>query len=181
MNVYFTFFFNDYREEPFDGEQRKLLASPKDVSTYDLKPEMSAYEVTDVVLERLAADDCQPLIVVNLANGDMVGHTGNLQATIRAVEVVDECVGRMIDATLKRNGSLIVTADHGNAEQMYNPQHDCSHTSHTVYDVPLSVVGEQFKGRTLCTGGRLADVAPTVLEMLGIAKPTEMTGASLLT
>ena len=175
-----TFFFNDYREEPFDGEHWQLLASPKDVNTYDQKPEMSAHEVTDAVLARLAANDCEPLIIVNLANGDMVGHTGNLQATIKAVEVVDVCVGRMIDAALKRNGSLIITADHGNAEQMYNPQHDCPHTSHTVYDVPLSVVGERYKGQTLRRGGRLADIAPTVLEILGIAKPTMMTGESLL-
>ncbi len=141
---------------------------------------MSAYEVTDAVLGRLAADDCEPLIIVNLANGDMVGHTGNLQATIKAVEVVDVCVGKMIDAALKRGGSLIVTADHGNAEQMYNPQHNCPHTSHTVYDVPLSVVGERYKGRTLRREGRLADIAPTVLEMLGITKPAEMTGESFL-
>ena len=175
-----TFFFNDYREEPFDGEHWQLLPSPKDVSTYDQKPQMAACEVTDAVLERLAADDCEPLIVVNLANSDMVGHTGNLQATIKAVEVVDVCVGKIIDATLKRNGSLIITADHGNAEQMYNPENECPHTSHTVYDVPLSVVGEQYKGRTLRSGGRLADIAPTVLDMLGITKPVAMTGESLL-
>lgn len=175
-----TFFFNDYREEPFDGEHRELLPSPRDVSTYDQKPEMAGYEVTDKVLERLAADNCEPLIIVNLANSDMVGHTGNLKATIKAVEVVDECVGRIIDATLKRNGSLIITADHGNAEQMYNPKYDCPHTSHTIYDVPLYVVGEKYKGQTLKQGGKLADIAPTLLDMLGIEKPGEMTGESLL-
>ena len=103
----------------------------------------------DAVLRRLAAEDCEAFIVVNFANGDMVGHTGNLQAAIKAVEVVDECVGSIIDSTLKRGGSLIVTADHGNCEQMWDPVTGSPHTAHTVYDVPLSVVGEPFKGRRL--------------------------------
>ncbi|MHC4108710.1 MAG: 2,3-bisphosphoglycerate-independent phosphoglycerate mutase, partial [Planctomycetota bacterium] len=125
-----TFFFNDYREQPFDGEERLLVPSPRDVSTYDQKPQMSAYEVCDGVVERLAGGD-DALVVVNFANGDMVGHTGNLEAAVRAIEVTDECVGRIVEAALQRGGSLIVTADHGNAEQMWDPAHDCPHTAHT--------------------------------------------------
>ena len=175
-----TFFFNDYREEPFPGEHRTLIPSPKDVSTYDQKPEMSAYAVCDAVLARIAAPDGEAAIIVNFANGDMVGHTGSLQATIRACEVVDECVGRIVDAALARGGAAIVTADHGNAEQMWDPQNDCPHTQHTNYTVPCIVVAEELRGRTLRQGGRLADLAPTMLDLLGLDAPTEMTGRSLL-
>ena len=175
-----TFFFNDYREDPFAGETRALIPSPTDVATYDQKPGMSAEGVRDAVLGRLHADDCEELIVVNFANGDMVGHTGSLEATIKACEVVDACVGRVVEATLARGGSLIVTADHGNAEQMWNPEADCPHTAHTNYDVPLHLVGEPFRGADLRSGGRLADIAPTVIRMLGIETPTEMTGRALL-
>jgi 2,3-bisphosphoglycerate-independent phosphoglycerate mutase len=175
-----TFFFNDYREEPFAGENRQIIPSPKEVSTYDQKPEMSAYGVCDAVVGRLGADDGETLIVVNFANGDMVGHTGNLEAAARAVEVTDECVGRIVEATLARDGRLIITADHGNAEQMWDPDHDCPHTAHTTYDVALMVVGAAYTGHTLRTGGRLADIAPTALAMLGLEPPSEMTGTSLL-
>ncbi len=175
-----TFFFNDYREEPFPGERRELIPSPRDVATYDLKPEMSAYGIRDAVLRRLAAADCESLLVVNFANGDMVGHTGKLDAAVRACEVVDECVGAVIDATLKRGGSLIVFADHGNCEQMWDPIANCPHTAHTNYDVPLYVVGEAFRGKRLRSGGRLADVAPTALAMMGVERPDEMTGMSLV-
>ncbi len=175
-----TFFFNDYREEPFPGERRRLLPSPRDVSTYDQKPEMSALQVTDAVCERLGAADGEALVVVNFANGDMVGHTGKLEAAIRAIEVVDECVGRIAQRALARGGSLIVTADHGNAEQMWDPANDCPHTAHTTYDVPLIVAGEPFRDRTLRDGGRLADIAPTVLAMMGLARPAEMTGVPLV-
>jgi len=181
-----TFFFNDYREQPFPGESRELIPSPKDVTTYDQKPQMSAAGVCDAVLARLAAPDCQPLIIVNFANPDMVGHTGNLDAAIKAVETVDACVGRIVDAVMKHQsgggnggGSLIITADHGNAEQMWDPVHNCPHTSHTVYDVPLIVVGKSFQGWKL-RRGRLADIAPTALMMMGIEQPKEMTGRSLL-
>jgi 2,3-bisphosphoglycerate-independent phosphoglycerate mutase len=175
-----TFFFNDYREQPFANEQRELIASPRDVTTYDQKPQMSAAGVCEAVLKRLAAQDCEPLLIVNFANADMVGHTGKLEAAIKAVEVVDECVGRIVDATLKREGTLIITADHGNAEQMWDPRTNCPHTAHTVYDVPLILAGAPFRGWKLRTGGRLADIAPTALAMLGLEQPPEMTGVSLL-
>lgn len=175
-----TYFFNDYREAPFAGERRTLVPSPRDVATYDLKPEMSAPAVCAAVLERLAAPDCEAAIIVNFANGDMVGHTGSLAATIRACEVVDECVGRIVDAALARDGALIVTADHGNAEQMWDPVACCPHTQHTNYLVPCVVVAEDVKGLTLREDGRLADLAPTMLELLGLPKPQEMTGRSLL-
>jgi 2,3-bisphosphoglycerate-independent phosphoglycerate mutase len=175
-----TFFFNDYREEPFEGENRLLVPSPTEVSTYDQKPEMSAHGVGDGVVGRLCADDGETLIVVNFANGDMVGHTGNLEAAIRAVEVTDECVGRIVEATLARGGALIITADHGNAEQMWDPVHDCPHTAHTSYDVVLMIVGAAFKGQSLRADGRLADIAPTVLAILGLEPSSEMTGTSLL-
>lgn len=189
-----TFFFNDYREEPFPGETRENPPSPK-VKTYDMKPEMSAEEIRDAVLRRLEATDCEEFIVVNFANADMVGHTGSLPAAIKACETVDACVGRLVDATLAKGGSLIVTADHGNSEQMFDPETGAPHTAHTTYDVPLIVVGPRFKGATLrgdqdasgwfkpevrAKRGRLADILPTALAMMGLAKPPEMTGQSLL-
>ncbi len=174
-----TFFYNDYRDEPFDGETREIIQSPK-VATYDLQPEMSAAGVLAAVLRRLAADDCEEVIVVNFANGDMVGHTGSLEAAAKACETVDGCVGNIIKATLSRGGSLIITADHGNAEQMFDPENDSPHTAHTIYPVPLHVVGKGFEGKTLRKGGRLADILPTALTMMGLDKPDEMTGQSLL-
>ncbi|MDQ7014012.1 MAG: 2,3-bisphosphoglycerate-independent phosphoglycerate mutase [Planctomycetota bacterium] len=183
-----TFFFNDSRDEPFEGEHRTLVQSPS-VSTYDQQPEMSAAGIRDAVLERLAphtADDphhCEDVFVINFANGDMVGHTGNLDAAIKACETVDACVGALVDAALARNGSLIITADHGNAEQMKDPKTGKPHTAHTTYDVPLIVVGTPdapFAGKQLRPGGRLADIIPTALEMMGLPQPPEMTGRSLL-
>ena len=175
-----TFFANDYREEPFDGERRQMAQSPK-VATYDLKPQMSALEVRDIVLNAVAADDCPDFILVNFANGDMVGHTGKLNAAIAAVETVDACVGKIVDAVLAKGGKLIVTADHGNAEQMFDPATEAPHTAHTTYDVPCIVVDPSLKvDRPLRPGGRLADCAPTVLDLMGIEKPSEMTGTSLL-
>ncbi|MEE2973089.1 MAG: 2,3-bisphosphoglycerate-independent phosphoglycerate mutase [Planctomycetota bacterium] len=175
-----TFFFNDYREEPFEGERREIVPSPTDVATSDQKPEMSAAGVRDAVMGRLAADDCERLVVVNFANGDMVGHTGSLDAAIRACEVVDEHVGEIVEATLARGGALVITADHGNAEQMWDPEGNCPHTAHTNYDVPLVVVGDGLREATLRADGRLADVAPTLLHLLGIERPEAMTGRSLL-
>ena len=174
-----TFFFNDYREEPFEGEARVIVQSPR-VATYDLQPEMSAAGVRDAVLDRLGAADGEPVIIVNFANADMVGHTGSLDAAVRACEVVDGCVGALVEAVLARGGSAIVTADHGNAEQMFDPETGSPHTAHTTYDVPLIVVGEALKGRTLREGGRLADIAPTMLALLGLDRPAAMTGESLL-
>ncbi len=174
-----TFFFNDYRDEPFDGERRENPQSPK-VPTYDLAPEMSAEGVCQAVLNRLGADDCEDVIIVNFANGDMVGHTGNLDAAIKACEFVDACVGRVVEATLAKGGCCIVTADHGNAEQMFDPNTGSPHTAHTVYDVPMILLGEGLRGRTLHEGGRLADIIPTGLALMGLEQPAEMTGRSLL-
>ncbi|MBL9141378.1 MAG: 2,3-bisphosphoglycerate-independent phosphoglycerate mutase [Phycisphaerae bacterium] len=175
-----TFFFNDYREQPFPGERRALVPSPTDVRTYDEKPEMSARGVCDAVLARIAAPNCEPLIVVNFANPDMVGHTGNLAAVVKACEVVDACVGEIVRAAIARGGSAIVTADHGNAEQMKIPPELTPHTAHTNYAVPLFVAGNSFKGASLRSDGRLADIAPTLLAMMGLPKPPEMLGTSLI-
>jgi 2,3-bisphosphoglycerate-independent phosphoglycerate mutase len=174
-----TFFFNDYRDEPFEGEDRRIIQSPK-VATYDLQPEMSAPGVRDAVLEALDGD--YALIVVNFANGDMVGHTGKLDAAIAAVEAVDDCVGRIVDKTLSKGGQLIVTADHGNAEQMWDPDADSAHTAHTTYDVELIVVDDRYaeQGATLKQDGRLADIIPTAFALMGLDQPEEMTGKSLL-
>lgn len=174
-----TFFFNDYRDEPFEGERREIIQSPR-VATYDLQPEMSARGVCDAVLERLFASDCEDVLVVNFANGDMVGHTGDLDAAVKACETVDACVGKIVEATRARGGSLIVTADHGNAEQMWNPITDSPHTAHTTFRVPLIVVGEGFEGAELSEGGRLADIFPTALHIMGLEQPAEMSGRSLL-
>ncbi len=175
-----TFFFNDYNEDPFDGESRLLVQSPTNVSTYDQKPEMSAEQVCQGVLEALHSEHRPDVIIVNFANPDMVGHTGKLPAIIQAVEVVDACSGRIIDAVLGLGGSLIITADHGNAERTWDPQTNSPDTAHTTYDVPLHVVGEAFRGRALRSDGILADISPTLLQMLGISPPSEMTGQSLV-
>ncbi|WP_432799191.1 2,3-bisphosphoglycerate-independent phosphoglycerate mutase [Poriferisphaera sp. WC338] len=176
-----TFFCNDYREEPFPGEGRQMAQSPK-VATYDLQPEMSAPEIKQIVLDRINAADGEDFILVNFANGDMVGHTGKLDAAIKAVETVDTCVGEIVDATLAKGGKLIVTADHGNAEQMFNPDTNAPHTAHTLYDVECIVVGADLEGSDvkLREGGRLADVMPTALKLLGLDQPAEMTGQSLI-
>ncbi len=174
-----TFFFNDYQDEPYPGEERLIIPSPRDVTTYDLKPEMSAPGVTAEMLRRIASDKYD-LMVLNYANGDMVGHTGSLEASIKAVEAVDTGVGEIVKAVLKKGGTIIVTADHGNCEQMIEPKTGGIHTAHTTYDVELILVDNQFKGGELRTGGRLADIAPTVLRLLGLAQPIEMTGDSLL-
>lgn len=173
-----TFFFNDYRDPPFEGEERQMVASPRDVTTYDKKPEMSARPVTEQILQRIASDR-DDLLILNYANGDMVGHTGDLPAAITAVETVDECFGKVVDAVLAKGGAAIVTADHGNCEQMIDPETGGPHTAHTTYDVPLLLIDDRFKGRRLRAGGRLADVTPTLLELGGIPVPKEMTGQPL--
>ncbi|MCY4403612.1 MAG: 2,3-bisphosphoglycerate-independent phosphoglycerate mutase [Candidatus Poribacteria bacterium] len=174
-----TFFFNDYRDEPYTGEDRQIIASPRDVTTYDQKPEMSAPGVTVEMLRRINSEKYD-LMVLNYANGDMVGHTGSLDAAIKAVEAVDEGVGKIVDAVLEKDGALIVTADHGNCEQMIDPETGGIHTAHTTYNVDLIVVDDRYKGHQLRTGGRLADIAPTVLRLLGLKQPSEMTGETLL-
>jgi len=174
-----TFFFNDYRDEPFPGEKRFMAPSPRDVSTYDQQPEMAAREVTDAVVRRLD-EHIDDLIVINYANGDMVGHTGKLEAAVKAVETVDACVGRIVDAVLDVGGGLIVAADHGNAEQMVDPNTGGPHTAHTTFDVPVILVDRGRRDATLRDDGRLADLAPTLLEMMGLDVPEEMTGRSLI-
>ncbi len=173
-----TFFFNDYTEKPFAGEDRQIVPSPK-VRTYDLKPEMSAYEVTDVVLERLDSNKYD-VVVINFANPDMVGHTGVLSAAIKAAEAVDQCVGKILDKVKSMGGAAIITADHGNFEKMIDGSPDNPHTAHTIGDVPLIVFDERYKGRKLRQDGRLADVGPTLLEMMELPQPEEMTGQSLI-
>jgi 2,3-bisphosphoglycerate-independent phosphoglycerate mutase len=173
-----TFFFNDYTEKPFPGEDRQIVPSPR-VRTYDLKPEMSAYEVCDVVLERLESKKYDA-IVVNFANPDMVGHTGILSAAVKAAETVDECVGKILDKVKALGGSAIITADHGNFEKMIDGGPDNPHTAHTIGDVPLVVFDERHKNCKLRQDGRLADIGPTLLDMMGLPQPEEMTGKSLL-
>jgi len=173
-----TFFFNDYTEKPFPGEDRQIVPSPR-VRTYDLKPEMSAYEVTDVVLERLDSNKYD-VIVINFANPDMVGHTGILDAAVNAAQTVDECVGKILDKVKSMGGAAIITADHGNFEKMMDKTPENPHTAHTIGDVPLVVFDERYKNNKLRQGGRLADVGPTLLDMMGLPKPEEMTGESLL-
>jgi 2,3-bisphosphoglycerate-independent phosphoglycerate mutase len=173
-----TFFFNDYTEKPFPGEDRQIVPSPR-VRTYDLKPEMSAYEVADVVLQRLDTNQYDAM-VINFANPDMVGHTGIQEAAIKAAETVDACVGKILDKVKQMGGAAIVTADHGNFEKMIDGTPDKPHTAHTVGDVPLIVFDEKYKGRKLRSGGILADIGPTLLDMMGLPKPEEMTGRSLL-
>ena len=174
-----TFFANDYREEPFDHEDRKMAQSPS-VATYDLQPQMSAEQVRDFVLDALKSDTCPDFILVNFANGDMVGHTGKLDAAITAVETVDTFTGDLVDAVLKAGGKLIVTADHGNAEQMFDPTTNAPHTAHTLYDVECILVDPDLDATTpLRQGGSLADCAPTALAMMGLPAPQEMTGRPL--
>ncbi len=172
-----TFFFNGGEEKQYNGEDRILVPSPK-VETYDMKPEMSAYEVTDKVCEAIK-NDKYDVIILNYANTDMVGHTGSLQAAIKAVETVDECVGKVVELVESKNGNLIITADHGNAEQMIDYKTGEPHTAHTTNPVPIILITEN-KDIKLKENGKLADLAPTMLDLIGIEKPNEMTGESLL-
>ena len=169
-----TFFFNGGVEEPNNNEDRVLIPSPK-VATYDMKPEMSAFEVKDEVIKRLQMD-IYDLIILNFANSDMVGHTGDLNAAIKAVETVDICMGEIVEEVIKRNGKLIITADHGNAERMIDEDGNPV-TSHTTNEVPCIVIGE---GDVKLREGILADISPTLLHMLNVQIPKEMTGKSLI-
>lgn len=173
-----TFFFNGGVEAQFEGEDRILVPSPK-VATYDLQPEMSAYELTDKVLEALNKD-LYDVVIMNYANPDMVGHTGVVEAAKKAVAVVDECLGKIADKILEKNGSLLVTADHGNVDLMVDPVTGVPFTQHTTNQVPLLLVSNEYKGVELKENGKLADLAPTMLDILGIEKPVEMDGESLI-
>ena len=173
-----TYFINGRRETPFTGEDRLLVPSPK-VPTYDLQPEMSAVGVTDTAVEHIRSGQYD-LVIMNYANADMVGHTGVIEAAIKAVEVVDTGVGRVVEATLAMGGGLLITADHGNAEQLIEYDTGKPFTAHTTYPVPLYLVVPQLANVKLRTDGILADVSPTILQIMGIPQPKDMTGKSLI-
>ncbi|MHB9798252.1 2,3-bisphosphoglycerate-independent phosphoglycerate mutase [Pseudomonas sp. MT3] len=172
-----TFFFSGGREEPFEGEERILIPSPK-VATYDLQPEMSAPEVTDRIVDAIENQRFD-VIIVNYANGDMVGHTGVFEAAVKAVECLDTCVGRIVEALDKVGGEALITADHGNVEQMEDVMTGQAHTAHTCEPVPFVYVGK--RKLSIREGGVLADVAPTLLTLMGLEQPKEMTGKSIVT
>jgi 2,3-bisphosphoglycerate-independent phosphoglycerate mutase len=172
-----TYFFNGGIEQPFPGEERAMVQSPK-VATYDLKPEMSAAGIADTVVKAVEQGSFD-VIIVNFANADMVGHSGKLEPTIRAVETVDACLGRIELAVRRRGGAMLITADHGNAEMLIDPVTGGPHTAHTTNPVPFIVVGGNGRDFALKPGGSLRDISPTVLGILGISEPTEMTGRDL--
>ena len=171
-----TFFFNGGVEEPNPGEDRILIPSP-DVPTYNLKPEMSAREVTAKVLEQIERD-YYDVIIMNYANPDMVGHTGILEAAVEAVKVVDQCLGQVVKAVLGKGGCVLITADHGNCEMMCSPE-GTPYTAHTTDEVPFILVADKFVNQSLREDGALKDIAPTMLDLLGIPIPEEMTGKKL--
>jgi 2,3-bisphosphoglycerate-independent phosphoglycerate mutase len=174
-----TYFFNGGDEKEYPAEERILVPSAKDVPTYDLKPEMRAREITDEAVRRIEKGGPLDFVCLNYANADMVGHSGKLEATERACEAVDAGLGRLVEAVQRAGGVAIVTADHGNAEQMIDPETGAPHTAHTTNPVPVILVDETRRDRAL-RNGKLADLAPTLLEILGLARPEEMTGRSLL-
>jgi 2,3-bisphosphoglycerate-independent phosphoglycerate mutase len=179
-----TYFFNGGEEEPFPEEERILIDSPREVATYDQKPEMSAFAVTDRLLEVLREAETQDrpfnLVVLNFANCDMVGHTGIMEAAVKACETVDACLGRIAEYLLANQGALLITADHGNAEIMVDPRTKDPYTAHSLNPVPLILVDSEHRQCELQGGGALRDLAPTILTLLGIAIPGEMDGSSLL-
>ena len=173
-----TFFFNGGVEKPFDIEERVLIPSPKEVPTYDKKPEMSAYLVTDELVKRIKSGDYK-FILVNYANGDMVGHTGNMDAAIKACEVVDACLSKVITVAQEKGWTALITSDHGNIEQMIDYGTKDAYTAHTTNLVPFVLIYDKKKVISL-RDGRLSDVAPTILELMGLEKPQEMTGRTLV-
>ena len=173
-----TYFFNGGREAPFPGEDRKMLPSPKEVATYDQKPEMSAAAVAQSTTDAIRTGTYD-FILVNFANPDMVGHTGVLDAAVHAVEAVDVGVGQIVEAARALGGAVFITADHGNCELMKDPATGQPHTSHTLNPVPLVYVNDADDRARLRSGGRICDVAPTLLQLLGMPQPAEMTGVSL--
>lgn len=174
-----TFFFNDYREDPFPGEDRELIPSRKDCATYDEKPEMSAFGIRDAAAAAIRSGK-YGLVVVNFANPDMVGHTGVLDACIEACEVVDSCVGDLLAAIDEVGGSAVVTADHGNSDQLWNNENNGPHTAHTLNPVEVVIYDEAHKGATLAEGGALGDIAPTILKLMKLPQPAAMTGTCLI-
>jgi 2,3-bisphosphoglycerate-independent phosphoglycerate mutase len=175
-----TFYFNGQQEMAFPGEEREIVPSPN-VATYDLKPEMSAIPLTEALLTRLRNGNDYSLILLNFANPDMVGHTGNIGAAVKACEVVDDCLGKIASFVLAYEGTLVITADHGNAEEMINPRTGEIDTEHNSNPVPFIVVSRELIGRPITLpAGILADVAPTVLNLLGISVPSTMSGRNLL-
>lgn len=173
-----TFFFNGGVEQPNPGEDRILIPSPK-VATYDLKPEMSAYEVADKAVELIEGGEYD-VMILNFANSDMVGHTGVLEAAEKAVKAVDECTGKVVDAIRRMGGQVMITADHGNSEMMVDPETGGPFTAHTTNPVPFILVSDQYQGAELRADGILADIAPTLLQLMGEEKPEEMEGKSLI-
>jgi 2,3-bisphosphoglycerate-independent phosphoglycerate mutase len=173
-----TYFFNGGEEKEFPGEQRILIPSPKDVPTYEFKPEMSARQVTEALVKKLTEEHIN-LVIANFANADMVGHTGNFEASVKACEVIDECLGKVVDVALSQKGRVVITADHGNIEQLIDYDTGMPHTAHTINRVPVILVDEERK-RSRLKEGTAIDVAPTVLQLLALPQPSEMTGHSLI-
>jgi 2,3-bisphosphoglycerate-independent phosphoglycerate mutase len=174
-----TYFFNGGREEPFTGEERAMIPSPKDVPTYDKKPEMSSVAVADAVVKAIDSDAFD-FILVNFANPDMVGHSGIMQAAVQAVQAVDAGIGRIAEALKKKNGAMLITSDHGNCELMKDPATGQPHTAHTTFPVPLLYVNESDRSAKILPGGRICDIAPTMLTLLALPQPEAMTGHPLL-
>ena len=171
-----TFFFSGGRESLYDGEERILIPSP-DVDTYDQKPEMSAHEVTEKLVDAINSGRFDT-IVCNYANCDQVGHTGSFEASVKAVEAVDSCLKQVLDATIQQGGEALITADHGNVEEMFDEASNQPHTQHTTLPVPLVYVGSRQVSWD--SGGSLADIAPTILDLMGLEKPAEMSGRTLI-
>ena len=172
-----TFFFNGGVEKAFEGEDRILIPSPKDVPTYDKKPEMSAFPITEEVIKHI--DGGYSFLLVNFANGDMVGHTGVFEAAVNACMAVDECLGQIVNAAAERNWTVIITSDHGNVEQMLDYETNLPYTAHTTNAVPFILIDNSMDDISLNKGG-LSDIAPTILELMNIKKPDEMTGNYLI-